>query len=309
MNIKLKVLNEIKRQREREELEAELKLRQALESKDFKDLYLKLKSLNYEIAKGEFNSEDVKEKKKKFLDVKNQAESLLKKFKMSFSDFNVKYNCPICKDTGYVDNKFCKCFYEKLNREITKSVGFDINREHTFEKANFNLFEDKDKIERNYKTIEKWVNKIETSKYKNLLICGETGVGKTYLVECICNRLLNGNKSINFYTAFALNNVFLKYHTTFEDNKNYLIEGLINCDVLIIDDLGSEPLLKKVNEDYLYLILNERLIKNKSTIITTNLTLRNLLERYGDRTFSRICNKANTLIVDIKNKDLRLKRR
>ncbi len=308
MFVTLKVLNEIKKLREKEENEAELRLRKALDNKGFKELYLKLKSLNFDIAKNEFLGKNVYSIKKEYFLVKKEAEKELKKLNMSFSDFEVKYSCNLCHDTGYVGNKYCNCFYKKLNEVITNNIGIKINKDHTFENSKFELFENRIKIEKDYKNIEKWVDKIDDIKYKNLLICGKTGVGKTYLVEAICNRLLNKTKSINFYTAFALNNVFLKYHTTFDETKNALLEAIINCDVLIIDDLGSEPMLKKVNEDYLYLVLNERLTKNKSTIVTTNLTLRSLLERYGDRTFSRICNKANTLIIDIENSDLRLRK-
>ena len=160
-----------------------------------------------------------------------------------------------------------------------------------------------------YDKIKNWCDKIEESKFKNLLLSGSTGVGKTYLVECACNELLNRDKFVSFYSAFSLNNLFLKYHTTFDESKSTLLDGVLGCDVLVIDDLGSEPKFKNVTEEYLYLVLNERLSKGKSTIVTTNLSLDEILDKYGERVFSRLCNKSNSLIVHMGNKDLRLKRK
>ena len=102
--------------------------------------------------------------------------------------------------------------------------------------------------------------------------------------------------------------MFLKYRTSFNENKAGLLDGVLNCDVLIIDDLGSEPNIKNT-EEYFYSLFNERLSKNKSTVITTNLNLNQLLLRYGERTFSRLCNKANSLSIKVVNTDLRLKKK
>ena len=125
----------------------------------------------------------------------------------------------------------------------------------------------------------------------------------------ISKKLLSKNISVMFLTAFALNNLFLKFHTTFDSSKSSILEQVLGCDVLIIDDLGSEPKYKNVTEEYMYLVTNERLSKNQSTIITTNLGLEGVLSRYGERTFSRLCNKQNSIILEIENSDIRLKRK
>ena len=138
-----------------------------------------------------------------------------------------------------------------------------------------------------------------------MLISGNTGVGKTYLLDSICNKLIEKNVVVNYYTAFALSDLFLKYRSSFNEAKAGLLDGVLTCDVLIIDDLGSESNIKN-NEEYFYSLFNERLVKNKSTIITSNLDMEQLLYRYGERTFSRLCNKSNSVIIKINNKDLRL---
>ena len=308
MNIKTKILNQINLDKQKAEHSSEVNLNKALQDKEFKSLYLKLKTLNFDIAKKEFEKQNVNSMKKEYKEVYAKAIKRLKDLGMTFDDFKPDYKCKLCKDTGFIDGKYCKCFYTRMNKQLTSNVGIDINFLHTFENSKFDLFDDKEKMQKVYQKIEGWCEKIDDSKFKNLVLCGQTGVGKTYLVECVCNKLLKKDKSIIFYSAFALNNLFLKFHTTFDESKQSLLDGVLDYELLIIDDLGSEPQIKKVNEDYLYLVLNERLQKNKSTIITTNLTLRQILDRYGDRTFSRICNKANTIIVNIENSDLRLKR-
>ena len=87
-----------------------------------------------------------------------------------------------------------------------------------------------------------------------------------------------------------------------------MLDGVLESDVLIIDDFGSEP-KTKATEEYFYAILNERLVKNKHTIISTNLLPMQILDKYGERTFSRLNNKASSVMLKIENKDLRLKRK
>ena len=147
-----------------------------------------------------------------------------------------------------------------------------MDNSHTFEKANFDLFDHPEEIKKLYKKLQNWCNTLQTTEYTNILLVGAPGVGKTYLVESICNNLISKNVVINYYTAFALNDLFLKYRTSFNENRAGLLDGVLQCDVLIIDDLGSEPNMKN-NEEYFYSVFNERLANNKNTIISTNLSL------------------------------------
>ena len=99
----------------------------------------------------------------------------------------------------------------------------------------------------------------------------------------------------------------LNYHTTFDSQKNSILEPFLTCSCLIIDDLGTEPILKNVTKEYLYLIINERMVNDKSTIISTNLTPDQIIDRYGERIFSRLFNKTNCLKLEFTSSDLRLK--
>ena len=143
---------------------------------------------------------------------------------------------------------------------------------------------------------------------KNIIISGASGVGKSFLLECMLSELIKQKKYVLYTTAFTMSQNLLKYHTTFDTSKESILSPYLECDVLIIDDLGSEPIFKNVSEEYLYLILNQRLFEQKSVIISTNLTLSEIQDRYGERILSRLVSKNVSKLFKIENSDLRLKK-
>lgn len=308
MSIKSSILEKIKQKRITAINLASDNLERALCDEEFKKNYLKYKDINFKIAKCEFENIDVAKLKTDLEKVKNSCNRALKKINMTFEDFLPKFACKKCNDTGYVGEQLCSCYYQELNKMTSNNIGIKIHSNHIFENCNFDIFENKVDYEKKYKNMQDWCDKFDSTKYKNIVLCGKSGVGKTFLAECICNRLLKHNISINFYSAFALNNLFLKYHTTFDQTKSTLLDGVLTCDLLVIDDLGSEPTLKNVTIEYLYVLLSERLNNNKSTIVTTNLSLDKIIDAYGERVFSRLCNKSNSLLINLQNKDLRISR-
>lgn len=309
MNEKQKVLESLKKHKAYAEKVARDNFCAAMENDEYKKLYLVSRALSFEIAKCEFEKRPCSEQKRKLKDLKTNLALALGKMGMTPDDLKPQYACKRCQDTGYNGEEECSCFKKKLNDSILKDIGVTVNPQHTFENVDYSLFDNPENGQKMFEKIAHWCETFETSKYKNLLLTGTTGVGKTYLVESICNKLLSQNVTVMFLTAFALNNLFLKFHTTFDSTKSSILEQVLGCDVLIIDDLGSEPKYKNVTEEYMYLVTNERLSKNQSTIITTNLGLEGVLSRYGERTFSRLCNKQNSIILKIENSDIRLKRK
>jgi DNA replication protein DnaC len=154
--------------------------------------------------------------------------------------------------------------------------------------------------------LQKWCN---TKNNKiNILLSGYTGTGKTFLIECIANELIKKNKLVLFSSSFNMNNTFLNYHISFDPNRDQIIKPYLESQVLIIDDLGTEPMIKNVTCEYLYLILNERLLNNLPTIITTNLDMNDILTHYGERIFSRLANKKISILIKLDNEDIRLKK-
>ena len=289
------------------ENKAEEVLENCLKSVKFKTNYQNIKNLEFEIAKAKFDGVDTKMQEELLSVLTKERENILKELKLTENDFLPKYNCTKCNDTGEVNGKTCACVKKVMANLINEQIGVAVEKTHTFE----NSKKENKLTEKNTKIYEKaslWCEKYPTSKYKNLVLCGKTGVGKTYLTECIINALSKKFVPTLFVTSFGLNNTCLKYHTTFDNTKSSVLEPLLSCDVLVIDDLGTEPILKNVTAEYLYLIINERAMHNLTTIVTTNLTPNDINNRYGERIFSRLFNKSNSLAFNFDGSDLRIKK-
>ena len=142
----------------------------------------------------------------------------------------------------------------------------------------------------------------------NLLLYGDTGVGKTFLSNCIAKELLDTAHTVIYLTAFGLVDI-IEANTFGNDEDNTLEENMFDyifdCDLLIIDDLGTEMNNSFVTSQ-LFLCINERILHGKSTIISTNLSLEDLQERYSERIFSRII--SDYQILPIIGEDIRVKK-
>jgi DNA replication protein DnaC len=143
--------------------------------------------------------------------------------------------------------------------------------------------------------------------HDNLLFTGNTGVGKTFLANCMAKELLDRGYTVIYLTAFRLFDILEKNKFSKDEDSSYeaanQFDYILDCDLLIIDDLGTE-LNNAFTNSQLYLILNERLLRQKSTIISTNLSLPNINTIYGERIFSRIA--SNYSVHRIIGEDIRL---
>lgn len=303
--IKKYVLNQINQSRLNSETLADENFKKAILNNSFKTAFKNLKALELEKIKLNYNHKDTEEIDKKIEVLQKETNKILKTLNLSFKEFEPKYSCSKCCDTGVINNKYCSCFYKKYNEALIKNLGVSVDRTHTFENANFQIFDNPGEVKKLYTKLFNWCKNIKTSNKKTIVLMGNTGVGKTYLTECLCNELINKNVVVNFYTSFALNDLFFKYHTSFSENRVGRLDSVMSCDVLILDDFGSEPKIK-TTEEYFYNLFNERLTKNLTTIITTNLSPLQILDRYGERIFSRLNNKKTSGLLKINNKDLRL---
>lgn len=217
-------------------------------------------------------------------------------------DFSeIKYDCSDCQDTGYLPNgKRCNC----LQQALTNYTFEMSNINALLERENFNTFDvnifstDKYKDEKLtprqnimeiISIVEEFIRNFTDKNGDNLLFYGSTGLGKTFMCNCIAKDLLDRRQIVLYQTAFKMLDIIRNYKfTNSYDEKNTLQYNLIfEADLLIIDDLGTEvPNSFTVGE--LYNIINSRLIANKKTIISTNLSPSELSEIYTTRVFSRI---------------------
>jgi DNA replication protein DnaC len=229
------------------------------------------------------------------------------------------YYCNDCKDTGYIDNQKCHCF----KQAIVDIVYSQSNIKTAITKENFSAFSydfySDDYVEpstgltprANIRKAVELCNRYIANfgkEFNNLLLYGNTGVGKTFLANCIAKELLDRAYTEIYLTAFQLfdileKNKFGKDENSFEFQNQF--DYILDCDLLIIDDLGTELTNSFVNVQ-LYLCINERYLRQKSTIISTNLSLDNINTIYSERVFSRIA--SNYTLLKIIGEDIRLKK-
>lgn len=210
------------------------------------------------------------------------------------------YTCKACQDTGRIGNTYCTCFQQAAIEILYQQS--TINR--ILEQENFSNFDleyypksqDGKHPYTPYDNMQKILTKAQDfikafdREGGNLLFYGETGLGKTFLSNCIAKALLDTQHTVLYQTAIHLfedvcGDVIMKKGNNPDSQKTY--QYLYHCDLLIIDDLGTEYTNSFVASE-LYDILNTRMRAGKSTIISTNLNLQELTERYSDRITTRI---------------------
>lgn len=230
--------------------------------------------------------------------------------------FEPPYACPDCRDTGYIGTEKCHCFRQAaIDLVYTQSNLKGILQEENFDTFSFDYYSREADPESGgrspYQAAQEAVARcrefIEAfdSTFQNLLLYGDTGVGKTFLSNCVARELLNSGHSVIYFTAAQLFAVFEK--TAFRRDKGAEqamdSQNLFDCDLLILDDLGTE-FSNSFTVSQLFLCLNERLLRRKSTIISTNLNIPQLAELYSERTFSRVT--SNYTMIKLLGSDIRI---
>jgi len=223
------------------------------------------------------------------------------------------YQCEQCKDRGFLQNgKKCSCFKQKLiNRAYNLSNLSTTLEKENFHNFNINLFssEPYDKEDRtprqnmmhNLNTSEGFVMNFRDTQTKNLLFYGPTGLGKTYLANCVAKALLDREYIVIYQTSFKMIEILEDLRFRRNDNKDEY-NLLFEADLLIIDDLGTE-LTNSFTNTELFNLINSRILREKKILISTNLSPMELAERYDDRIFSRLI--AHFDVLKFYGEDLR----
>jgi len=306
--IEQQILSTYSKLRAENEQKAKSTLQYAMKNNDFKTEYLTIKDLEFQIAEAAFMKSDTKSLKTSLSRHKMKLKQIIKDLGLKEKDFEIQYSCKYCQDTGYIEGKQCSCFRSKVNELLVQSSGLEITKLSTFNDYDPKIAPTKEQQE-SMKQLKDYLlaytDKFPNVRFSNIIITGHTGVGKTFALECTTSEILKKGYTANFLTAFQMNNQFLKYHTCFDANKQSYLNILLEPDLLVIDDLGTEPMLKNVTVEYLYLVISERMLKHKATLISTNLGADHIMDRYGERIFSRLFDKSRSLAFQIAGADIR----
>ena len=300
-----KILNEILTNRQDAEHLADVRYFKALQNKDFDAIDKEIRALIIEKAKLEFEGKSTAEVDESIKTAKAKRAEVLQKMGMTLQDIRPNYSCKLCNDTGFVDNARCSCFQTRLSRALFQNSNMGKSMTHTFKDFDPNIYDKPEFGEKMLKLGQKIVESEGNFSVPVIIIRGEVGAGKSFFLECVANELLNRNVAVCFMPAFELSQNLLEWHLGAFDTKNLMQQIFIDCDVLILDDLGTEPIYQNISLEYMQNIIDVRIMKNKLTIISTNLHTEEFMERYGDRLASRLVMSSNALKLDLANSDLR----
>ena len=221
-----------------------------------------------------------------------------------------KFECAKCKDTGYDGARLCECFKRELTLETCRRSGLGrLVDMQTFESFSLEYYEyDRDVYENMSLAYEVCKNYAEefSSESENLMLIGNTGLGKTHLSTAIAGKVIARGFDVcydtatNVFSAFE-NEKFGKQNSKFSTPT----ERYFDCDLLIIDDLGTEP-VTQFTISFLYNLINTRSMNRKPILLNTNLSLADMQKKYGDRIASRLFGES--IILKFMGKDIRLQK-
>ena len=229
----------------------------------------------------------------------------------------MEYDCPLCQDTGYIDGEKCQCFKKAtIDLLYTQSNLQEILKKENFRQFSFDYYSDtirnevtgltaRETAQDAVRKAQMFIHTFDTS-FQNLFIYGSTGVGKTFLSNCIAKELIDEANCVIYFSAFDLFDTIAKNTFQRDLSSDNTPEDILECDLLIIDDLGTE-LTNTFVVSALFQCINERIMRRKSTIISTNLSLSQFRDIYSERILSRIT--SNYTMIKLFGEDIRIQKR
>ncbi|MBR7000585.1 MAG: ATP-binding protein [Lachnospiraceae bacterium] len=249
----------------------------------------------------------------------SQKAQLLRQAGFPENYLEMQYQCPLCKDTGYTEEGMCACFKQAIINHYYLAPGLkDLLKKEKFSAFNPNYYSDETYDETtgdSYREVaiaayQKAFSYVEhfADNRRNLLLTGPTGTGKTFLSNCIAGALMEQGYTVLYLSATRLFDIFDNYRFGNAENSNQAMRDydmVLDCDLLIIDDLGSE-IGNAYTISQLFICMEERLLRAKSIVISTNITMDQIRARYSERIASRLFN--NYQYIKLMGDDIRVRK-
>lgn len=287
--------------------------------------------LSYTKAMLHINEEDqnsyVQSLNMKLKQLKKSKQDIFERIGVPLNAFEPAFECMICKDTGFIEEKsqMCSCYKQRLINCAYKQANLDLIDIDNFQSFEEKLYSDEQDVGKygtktspreNILRIKKkcldFIEDFDKQDTKNLLLIGDPGIGKTFMSNCIAKELLEREKTVIYQTASRLLDMVMDYKMRYDRQEHFKYEEynkLFEVNLLVLDDLGIEAQNpSRLSE--LFTIINTRLLtqktKNTKTILSTNLPLEELNRYYDDRLMSRILGEF--YICKFFGDDIRIKR-
>lgn len=276
-----------------------------------RDLENKLRDAHVGLGRARAEGEDTSTFETTIKALDNEYNSLISSLPFPAGYFDIPYECNDCKDTGFIGRKRCHCFIKQANAILFKHSRMSEKMVAEFGDFKTDVYSDEIKDRSGHTSRESasialkyCKNFCETFTGEgNIYIFGETGTGKTFLARCVATSVLATGHSAIFLTAHELVDLFEKKSFRKDVDVNAEYDSLFNCDLLVLDDIGSEN-TNSFTGSLFFQLIDERMRLKKSTLITSNLTLTDISDRYSERVLSRIAGEYK--ILHFFGADLRL---
>ncbi len=242
------------------------------------------------------------------LSLNRQYEELLRQNGLSRQDVTPQYTCPLCQDTGFVDGKMCQCYrllrkqaaYRQLSDGLPLAASTFQSFSLAYYQGNPQAYQQMQAV---LQTCQSYASRFRPHS-SSLLFWGGTGLGKTHLSLAIANTALDKGFGVVYGSVQGFTSAFEKER--FDRDDSNTADALKGCDLLILDDLGAEGATNYLNA-VLYDVVNCRMLASRPTIISTNLNLRALESRYGQRFTSRVFGSYS--LLEFMGQDVRQQKR
>lgn len=295
------ILNKLRSRRLAETERAQRDYYKALESEEFLTLERRLKDMYKRQGMGETVDNEV-------VALESKRTEMLNKLGLKITPVR---DCELCGDSGYRSGELCACVKRKIISAAGVACGTGSTELGGIKSCSCDIFPEgaqREMMTKLYRSMADFCEKFPNTDIVTMTFSGGTGTGKTHLVQNLSAELGSKGFEVLYFTAFGLNQLYLKIHTAPIEDKGDLINALLEADMLIIDDLGTENMLRNVTVEYFTNILTERTLNRRHTVITTNMTQEEIFDRYGERVFSRINNKAGAVFINVNGADVRLRK-
>ncbi len=265
------------------------------------------------ILEGRATAQDIPAK----MDVLNRRlTSLLRQHGFDETYLDPVCRCPVCQDTGYVGEpirEHCECFNQAFYTRMYQRMGLSgASSSQSFETFDLNVFSAEKLPGKTFsqrelmnvirKTCEGYAEKFPAVPVKDMLLMGQSGLGKTFLMHAMAKALIRRGMNVLLISAYKFLEIARKAYLSGNPEE---MAPLMDTEVLLIDDMGVEPLMENITIPQWFNLINERQLQGKGTVISTNLMEDELKRRYTERIASRLMNNAQCRLIQFAGEDIR----